>query len=74
MLTLYRHMNLALLQQYGSNAWRIHNFLLEQTAKNIEKAVEDLKQLRVEVNRHVQELGSTSCHRKVVIELIVVQG
>ncbi|GJE87772.1 BCAS2 domain-containing protein [Phanerochaete sordida] len=46
-----RHMNLALLQQYGSNAWRIHNFLLEQTAKNLEKAVEDLKQLTVEVNR-----------------------
>ena len=44
-------MNLALLQQYGSNAWRIHNFLLEQTAKNLEKAVEDLKQLTVEVNR-----------------------
>ncbi|EKM60864.1 uncharacterized protein PHACADRAFT_247062 [Phanerochaete carnosa HHB-10118-sp] len=46
-----RHMNFALLQQYGSNAWRIHNFLLEQTAKNLEKAVEDLKQLTVEVNR-----------------------
>lgn len=44
-------MNLALLQQYGSNAWRVHNFLMEQNAKNLEKAVEDLKQLTVEVNR-----------------------
>lgn len=44
-------MNLALLQQYGPNAWRIHNFLLEQNAKNLEKTVEDLKQLTVEVNR-----------------------
>lgn len=46
-----RHMNLALLQQYGSNSWRIHNYLLESTAKNLDKAVEDLKQLTVELNR-----------------------
>ena len=52
-------MNLALLQQYGSNAWRIHNFLLEQTAKNLEKAVEDLKQLTVEVNRERGQTRST---------------
>ena len=44
-------MNLALLQQYGANSWRIHNYLLESTAKNLDKAVEDLKQLTVEVNR-----------------------
>ena len=46
-----RHTNLALLQQYGSNSWRINNYLQESTAKNLEKAVEDLKQLTVEVNR-----------------------
>ena len=44
-------MNLALLQQYGSNSWRIHNYLMESTAQNLEKTVEDLKQLTVEVNR-----------------------
>ncbi|KAJ3519697.1 hypothetical protein NM688_g9262 [Phlebia brevispora] len=43
--------NLELLQQYGANAWRIHNFQMEATAKLLEKTVEDLKQLTVEVNR-----------------------
>jgi len=42
---------LALLQTYGSNAWRIHNYLLESTAKQTEKSLEDLKQLTLEVNR-----------------------
>ncbi|PCH33406.1 breast carcinoma amplified sequence 2 [Wolfiporia cocos MD-104 SS10] len=46
-----RHTNLALLQSYGSNAWRIHNYLTEATAKNIEKVLEDLKTLTTEVNR-----------------------
>lgn len=40
-----------MLQTYGPNAWRIHNYLLESTAKQTEKALEDLKQLTVEVNR-----------------------
>ncbi|KAG6837033.1 hypothetical protein H0H93_015896 [Arthromyces matolae] len=46
-----RSTNLSLLQNYGSNAWRIHNYLLEATAKQSEKALEDLKQLTVDVNR-----------------------
>ncbi|KAH7924005.1 breast carcinoma amplified sequence 2 [Leucogyrophana mollusca] len=46
-----RHTNLALLQTYGPNAWRIHNYLLEETAKQAEKASEDLKQLTTELNR-----------------------
>ncbi|KAI0757252.1 breast carcinoma amplified sequence 2 [Daedaleopsis nitida] len=46
-----RHINLALLQQYGPNAWRIHNYLNEATAKNIENALEELKNLMTEVNR-----------------------
>ena len=45
------HINLALLQQYGSNAWRIHNYLNEATAKNIEQTLEELKNLTTEVNR-----------------------
>ncbi|KAI0651603.1 breast carcinoma amplified sequence 2 [Trametes meyenii] len=46
-----RQTNLALLQQYGSNAWRIHNYLNEASAKSVEKALEDLKNLTIEVNR-----------------------
>ena len=46
-----RQQNLALLQTYGSNAWRIQNHLLEATTKQTENAVEELKELVVEVNR-----------------------
>lgn len=46
-----RQTNLTLLQTYGPNAWRIHNYLLEATAKQTEKTLEDLKQLTIEVNR-----------------------
>ncbi|KAH9937440.1 breast carcinoma amplified sequence 2 [Fomitopsis serialis] len=46
-----RHTNLALLQQYGSNSWRIHNYLTDFTANNIEKTLEELKNLTTEVNR-----------------------
>ncbi|KAJ3500312.1 hypothetical protein NLJ89_g9856 [Agrocybe chaxingu] len=46
-----RQQNLALLQTYGSNAWRIQNYLLESTAKQTEKSLEQLKELTVEVNR-----------------------
>ncbi|KAF8922293.1 Pre-mRNA-splicing factor SPF27 [Mucidula mucida] len=46
-----RQTNLTLLQTYGPNAWRIHNYLLESTAQQTEKALEDLKELTVEVNR-----------------------
>jgi len=42
---------LALLQTYGPNAWRIQNYLLEETKKQTEKAAEELVQLTVEVNR-----------------------
>ncbi|KAJ3568975.1 hypothetical protein NP233_g5367 [Leucocoprinus birnbaumii] len=46
-----RQTNLTLLQTYGANAWRIHNYQLEQQAKNIETTLEQLKELTVEVNR-----------------------
>ncbi|KAF8887946.1 Pre-mRNA-splicing factor SPF27 [Gymnopilus junonius] len=46
-----RQQNLALLQTYGANAWRIQNYLLESTAKNIEKSLEELKDLTIQVNR-----------------------
>ncbi|KAL9715777.1 hypothetical protein Ac2012v2_000219 [Leucoagaricus gongylophorus] len=46
-----RHTNMTLLQKYGANAWRIHNYQLEQQAKNMEKALDMLKELTVDVNR-----------------------
>ncbi|KAF8971530.1 Pre-mRNA-splicing factor SPF27, partial [Flammula alnicola] len=48
---LIRQQNLALLQTYGPNGFRIQNYLLEGTAKQTEKALEELKELTVEVNR-----------------------
>ncbi|KAF8807226.1 breast carcinoma amplified sequence 2 [Phlegmacium glaucopus] len=46
-----RQNNLSLLQTYGANAWRTHNYLLEATVNQVEKALEELKDLTVEVNR-----------------------
>jgi len=46
-----RQTNIALLQQYGANSWRVHNYLLEATSKQLEKAVEDLTQLTTDLNR-----------------------
>jgi hypothetical protein len=46
-----RHNNLALLQQYGNNAWRVHNYLLEADAKKAEKLLEELKEETTSLNR-----------------------
>ena len=51
MTSKFRQTNLTLLQKYGANAWRMHNYLLESTGKKIETSLEALKQLTVEVNR-----------------------
>ena len=48
---MHRQQNLALLQKYGANGFRIQNYLLEATAKQTEKTLEELKELIVEVNR-----------------------
>ena len=48
---MHRQQNLALLQKYGANGFRIQNYLLEETAKQTEKTLEELKELIVEVNR-----------------------
>lgn len=48
---LHRHTNLSLLQAYGSNSWKINNYLLESSATRLEKAVEQLKERTVEINR-----------------------
>jgi len=49
--TTNRQQNLALLQTYGANGWRIQNYLLEASKKHYDEALEQLKELTVEVNR-----------------------
>ena len=46
-----RHNNLALLQQYGNNAWRVHNYLLEADTKKAENLLEELKERTTSLNR-----------------------
>jgi Breast carcinoma amplified sequence 2 (BCAS2) len=47
----HRHTNLSLLQAYGPNSWKINNYILESSATRLEKAVDQLKERTVEVNR-----------------------
>jgi len=54
--------NIALLQQYGANSWRVHNYLLEANSKQLEKAVEDLTQLTTDLNR---DRKNSQVHRLV---------
>ncbi|KIY69677.1 breast carcinoma amplified sequence 2 [Cylindrobasidium torrendii FP15055 ss-10] len=46
-----RQTNISLLQTYGPNAWRIQNYLLEADVTQVEKALEQLQTLTVEINR-----------------------
>jgi len=46
-----RASNVSLLQNYGANAWRVHNYLLEADATLLEKQAEQLKERVTEVNR-----------------------
>lgn len=43
--------NLTLLQQYGSNSWRVRNYLLESTCSAVEKLLEEVKERTTDVNR-----------------------
>jgi len=47
----FRQTNLQLLQQYGPNAWKVHNYLLETDAKSTEVELETLKNRVTELNR-----------------------
>ncbi|KAF8334290.1 breast carcinoma amplified sequence 2 [Cantharellus anzutake] len=42
---------LSLLQNYGSNAWRLHNYMLEADAKAIEADLERARERVTEINR-----------------------
>jgi len=46
-----RQLNLSLLQTYGANAWRVHNYLTEASAVQLEKALGRLREQTTEVNR-----------------------
>jgi len=48
---LSRQTNLQLLQQYGPNAWKVHNYLLEADVKSMEAELEVLKNRVTELNR-----------------------
>lgn len=43
--------NLELLQKYGANAWRVHNYQLETDLANIKKNTEYLRNQILEINR-----------------------
>jgi len=43
--------NGTLLQQYGANAWKVHNYRLEMVGKHVEKIIEELNERIAEVNR-----------------------
>lgn len=46
-----RLVNLELLQKFGANAWRLHNYQLEQQLKQTQRATEESRQRIVELNR-----------------------
>lgn len=43
--------NLELLQKYGANAWRVHNYQLETDLANIKKNTEYLRNQILQINR-----------------------
>ncbi|CAG8619814.1 6091_t:CDS:2 [Ambispora gerdemannii] len=46
-----RLLNMELLHKYGANAWRLHNFQLEQELKQLQGTLEQYKQEILEVNK-----------------------
>lgn len=43
--------NLELLQKYGANAWRVHNFQLEHELQQYQRTLEEYKQNILEINK-----------------------
>lgn len=42
---------LGLLQNYGSNAWKLHNYVLEADARSVEAELERARERVTEINR-----------------------
>ncbi|CAG8538418.1 15020_t:CDS:2 [Acaulospora colombiana] len=55
-----RLFNLELLQKYGANAWRLHNFQLEHELQQYQKTLEEYRQSILELNkqRKTEQAGS----------------
>ena len=45
-----RYMNLDLLNKYGSNAWKIHNFQMEQLIKNVKEELDNVNDTILALN------------------------
>lgn len=43
--------NLELLQKYGANAWRVHNYQLESQLKMLQKETEEYREKIREISR-----------------------
>jgi pre-mRNA-splicing factor SPF27 len=43
--------NLELLQKYGANAWRLHNYQLENELQQYQKILEEYKQNILDLNK-----------------------
>ncbi|OCB85240.1 breast carcinoma amplified sequence 2 [Sanghuangporus baumii] len=62
-----RQNNIALLQTYGVNAWKVQNYLMEHTAKELEKALEDLRNRTTDVNRERKQFQVCSLESSITI-------
>jgi len=63
-----RNTNGALLQQYGANAWKVHNYRLEMVGKYVEKALEEMNERITEVNRSRKNLQLTAGRELTTLE------
>ncbi|KAJ3119377.1 homoserine O- acetyltransferase [Nowakowskiella sp. JEL0407] len=57
-----RLINLELLHKFGANAWKLHNFQLEQMNKTVKAAVERNKLISLEINksRKVEQMSANN--------------
>lgn len=51
LLVLDSMFNLELLQKYGANAWRVHNYQLESQLKMLQKETEEYREKIREISR-----------------------
>jgi len=70
-----RLFNLELLQKFGANAWRVHNYQLEGYQKQLQRVLDDQKALVTELNKQrkfeqTQAAGSLSSLESRWTELI----
>jgi hypothetical protein len=65
-----RAANGALMQQYGSNAWRVYNYRLEVVGKSLDKELEVMNERITDVNRaRKNEQVSSHAHLHFVVHV-----